>query len=89
MIPGAYERDTLTRRQTGAMTGAAYGTDDIDAGAVLIDAATRADREREGGGGPSQRPPATYAAASSSAERDATAPNGRLSWLRFWRFAHR
>jgi hypothetical protein len=88
MIPGAYEPDTLTRRQTGAMTGAAYGTDGIDDGAVLIDAATRADREREGGGGPSQRPPPTDTP-SSGVERDATRPNRRLSWLRSWRFAHR
>jgi hypothetical protein len=49
IIPGAYERDTLTRRQPGAMTGAAYGTDGLDGGETLLDAATRAERQREGG----------------------------------------
>jgi hypothetical protein len=53
LIPGAYERNTLTHRQTGAM-----GIDPsvaVPAGSSSMDAATIADREREGGGSPRER----------------------------------
>jgi hypothetical protein len=53
LIPGAYERNTLTYRQTGAM-----GVDpsrDMPVGSSSMDAATIAEREREGGGAPSER----------------------------------
>ena len=53
MIPGAYERNALTYRQPGAI-----GSDPSDAmpdGFGSMDAATIAEREREGGGAPSQR----------------------------------
>lgn len=53
LIPGAYERSTLTYRQPGSM-----GADPLIAvpvGSSSMDAATIADREREGGGAPSQR----------------------------------
>ena len=56
LIPGAYEKNTLTYRQLGSMTGPAYGSDELGAGASLMDHATIADREMEGGGGVSQRP---------------------------------
>jgi len=36
MIPGAYERNTSTRRQPGAMTGAPNGSGDIPAGSTLL-----------------------------------------------------
>ena len=52
-IPGAYERNTLTYRQPGSM-----GADTsvaVPVGSSSMDAATIAEREREGGGGPSQR----------------------------------
>ena len=56
IIPGAYERNTTTPRQSGSMSGPAYGASDIPAGPALLSAGTLAAREREGGGGPSQRP---------------------------------
>jgi hypothetical protein len=52
-IPGAYERNTLTYRQPGSM-----GADTsvaVPIGSSSMDAATIAEREREGGGAPSQR----------------------------------
>jgi len=56
LIPGAYERNTLTYRQAGSMSGPAYGASDLPNGPSLLDAATIAAREMEGGGGISQRP---------------------------------
>jgi hypothetical protein len=53
LVPGADERNTLTYRQTGAM-----GVDPsvtVPAGSSSMDAATIAEREREGGGSPSER----------------------------------
>ena len=53
LIPGAYERNTLTHRQPGSM-----GADPsvaVPIGSSSMDAAMIADREREGGGAPSQR----------------------------------
>ena len=50
LIPGAYERNTLNHRQTGSMSGPAFGSD-LPTGPSLLDAATVADREMEGGGG--------------------------------------
>ena len=56
LIPGAYERNTLTHRQMGSMGGPAFGSSDIPVGPSSLSAATVADREMEGGGGVSQRP---------------------------------
>ena len=56
LIPGAYERNTLTRRQPGSMSGPAFGSEHAAKSPSSLDAALIADREREGGGGPSQRP---------------------------------
>jgi hypothetical protein len=53
LIPGAYERNTLTHRQGGSMGGSPSTV--MPAGPSSMDAATIADREREGGGAPSQR----------------------------------
>jgi hypothetical protein len=52
-IPGAYERNTLTHRQSGSMGGPAFGSANV--GSRTMDAAQIADREMEGGGGLSQR----------------------------------
>lgn len=54
MIPGAYERNTLTHRQPGSM-GAPIGAPVLTPGAGGMDAAAMADRQREGGGAPDQR----------------------------------
>ena len=56
LIPGAYERNTLTHRQTGSLGGPAFGSSDVPNGPSSLSAATIADREMEGGGGVSQRP---------------------------------
>jgi hypothetical protein len=55
MIPGAYERTAPTCRQPGAMGGSPFGSATYGAPHASLDAATIADREREGGGAPSQR----------------------------------
>ena len=55
LIPGAYERNTLTHRQMGSMGGSAFGSSDIPIGPSSMSAATVADREMEGGGGIGQR----------------------------------
>lgn len=51
LIPGAYDRTTLTHRQPGSMGGAAFGSADMPIGVSSMDAATVAERELEGGGG--------------------------------------
>jgi len=55
LIPGAYERNTLTYRQLGAMGGPAFGSADDPIGHSSLSAATIADRQKEGGGAVSQR----------------------------------
>lgn len=54
MIPGGYERNTLTYRQPGSMSADSAVV--LPAGPSSMDAATIAEHEREGGGAPSQRP---------------------------------
>lgn len=55
LIPGAYERNTLTHRQSGSMGGPAFGSVNVPIGPSSMDAATIADREKEGGGASSDR----------------------------------
>jgi hypothetical protein len=55
LIPGAYERNTLTYRQPGSMGGPAYGSADAPIGPSSLAAATIVERQKEGGGGVSQR----------------------------------
>ncbi|HVZ20113.1 MAG TPA: hypothetical protein VG871_03570 [Vicinamibacterales bacterium] len=55
LIPGAYDRSTLTPRQPGAMGGAPFGSDTMPVGPGTMAPATIAEREKEGGGGASQR----------------------------------
>jgi hypothetical protein len=49
LVPGAYERNTLTHRQPGSMGGPVAGWVDVPVGPILMDAATSDDRKREGG----------------------------------------
>jgi hypothetical protein len=51
IIPGAYDRTTLTHRQPGSMGGGAFGSGQAANGPSFIDAAMVAERELEGGGG--------------------------------------
>ena len=53
LIPGAYERNTLTYRQPGSM--GADPSAALPEGSVSMDDATIAQREREGGGAPRER----------------------------------
>jgi hypothetical protein len=55
LIPGAFEQRPLTARQPGGMGGPASGSSTVAAGPSSMDAATIAEREKEGGGGLSQR----------------------------------
>lgn len=55
LIPGAYERNTLTRRQPGSMGGPGFGSADPPVGPIPMDAATIAERQKEGGGALSER----------------------------------
>jgi hypothetical protein len=55
LIPGAYERNTLTQRQPGAMGGPPFGAADMPVGSSTMSPATIAEREKEGGGGITQR----------------------------------
>ncbi|HET9191866.1 MAG TPA: hypothetical protein VFO21_03245 [Vicinamibacterales bacterium] len=54
LIPGAYDRTTLTHRQPGSMGGDAFGSDMLG-GPSSMDAATIAERELEGGGSVRER----------------------------------
>ena len=54
LIPGAYDRTTLTHRQPGSMGGGAFGSDMPD-GPSSMDAATIAEHELEGGGSRRER----------------------------------
>ena len=56
LIPGAYDRTTLTYRQRGSMSGPAFGSADLPVALSSMDAATIAERELEGGGAVSERP---------------------------------
>ena len=49
LIPGAYERDTLTHREPGAMGGSAFGVDGVPGGTSTMDAETTRQRGKEGG----------------------------------------
>jgi hypothetical protein len=77
LIPGAYERNTRTSRQPGSM-----GADTsvaVPIGSSSIDAATIAEREREGGGAPSQRRRKGQVQARTGPALEAT--EGNNSWL--------
>ena len=94
MIPGAYERTTPTSRQPGAMGGSAAGSVTAPMTPSSVDAATIADREREGGGAPSQRrrkvhiQPPTGPALRATEDKSSWL-TGRLQWLQILRLARR
>ena len=56
LIPGAYDRSTLTRRQPGSMGRSADEPPLRPDAAGSMDSATIAEHEKEGGGGLGQRP---------------------------------
>ena len=94
LIPGAYERNTLTCRQMGSMGGPAYGSTGVPIGPSSLSAATIADREMEGGGGVSERPrrvaPQPQAETLADKEHNTSRSTGVHSWfLLWWRLARR
>jgi hypothetical protein len=90
LIPGAYERNTLTYRQPGSM-----GADTsvaVPTGCSSMDAATIAEREREGGGAPSQRRrkgQARTGRALSGTEGNSSWLTGNYLWFQILRLARR
>ena len=80
LIPGAYDRSTLTYRQAGSMGGPAFGSTGLPPGDRTMSAETVMDRELEGGGGVSQRP--RQKVASSTDSRSAT-PEGATGRFQF------
>jgi hypothetical protein len=52
LIPAAFERRPVTRRQTGVMSGPAFGSLDPPIGPSPMDETTRGERRKEGGGRP-------------------------------------
>jgi hypothetical protein len=94
MIPGAYDRTTLTYRQPGSMGGAAFGSADMPIGPSSMDAATIADREREGGGGVRERRRTVTRApqggpALANAEHNESQPTGGPWWFQLLHLARR
>ena len=88
LIPGAYERNTLTYRQPGSM--GASGS--LPMGSGSMGAATIADREREGGGAPSQRRRDVQARTGPPPGDEVCSGSwltGRYLWLQVLRLARR
>jgi len=52
LIPAAFEKRPGTRRQTGVMSGPAFGSLDPPIGPSPMDETTRGERRKEGGGRP-------------------------------------
>jgi hypothetical protein len=94
LIPGAYERNTLTHRQPGSMSGPAFGSAHAAIGPSSLDAALIADREKEAGGGPSQRrrkvdmQPRAGRGLAGADRNDSRITRG-YSWLQILRLARR
>lgn len=55
LIPAAYEQRPVTSRRAGAMSGPAFGSSDAPIGPPSMDAATLAERRKEGGETADQR----------------------------------
>jgi hypothetical protein len=91
LIPGSYERDTLTHRQLGSMGVSPSAA--MPAGSCLMDAVTVAERQREGGGAPSERRGKSPSPQATVPLKDA-APNrswltGGYLWLQLLRLGRR
>jgi hypothetical protein len=95
IIPGAYERNTLTHSQPGSMGGPAFGSLSAPIGPSSMDAATIADREMEGGGGVSQRRRSRVdlhpkaGRALTSVEQNESRSTGGSLWSQLLRLARR
>ena len=88
LIPGAYDLTTLTHRDPGSIGGGAFGAG-LPSGASLMDAATIADRESEGGSLRQRRRTVTQAPrrdpARTTVNRNDFRWTGPAWWLRLLR----
>ena len=94
LIPGAYDRTTLTHRLPGSMGSAAFGSADLPIGASSIDAATILERELEGGGAVSERRRTVTrerqrGPALANDEHNESQPTGGRWWFHLLRLARR
>ena len=91
LIPGAYDRTTLTRRQPGSMGGGAFGATAAPIGPGSLDAVTIADREMEGGGGgvSERRRKAAREPQRGPALANESQPTGGRWWFQLLRLARR
>ena len=94
LIPGAYDRTTLTRRLPGSMGGAAFGSAAPPIAASSMDAATILERELEGGGGVSERrrtikPEPPRGPALANEVHNESQPTGGRWWFQLLRLARR
>ena len=91
LIPGAYDRTTLTGRQPGSMGGGAFGSAAASMGPSSMDAATIADREMEGGGGgvSERRRSATREPQRGPALVNESQPTGGRWWFQLLHLARR
>ena len=88
LIPGAYDRTTLTHRQPGSMGGGAFGAG-LPSGPSSMDAATITERELEGGGAVRERRRTVTqeprrGPALANVEPNESQWTGRAWWLRWW-----
>jgi len=91
LIPGAYDRTTLTARQPGSMGGGAFGSATAPMGPSSLDAVTIADREMEGGGGgvSDRRRTATPEPQRGPALANESQPTGGRWWFQLLHLARR
>ena len=90
LIPGAYDRSTLTHRQPGSMGGGPFGSAHIPSDLSSMDAATIAERELEGGGGISERRhQAKRGPARAYVEHTESQSTGGRWWFHLLRLARR
>lgn len=90
LIPGAYDRTTLTHRQPGSMGGGASGAG-IPSGISSMDAATIAERQSEGGSLRERHRPVTQeprrGPALGNVSRNDSRWTGPAWWVRLLRAA--
>ena len=99
IIPGAYDRTTLTHRQPGSMGGGAFGSGPTPNDPSPIDAAMVAERELEGGGGgvserrrkakrePQRERETLRGPALANNEHNESQPTGGGWWFQILRYA--
>jgi hypothetical protein len=85
LIPGAYEHGALTDAQPGSMGGPPFPSANVPIGPSSMDAATIAEREKEGGGALSQRRKVDVQPRANRAPTDAERNGSRMTRGYSWR----